>query len=230
MKLFANGCSYTWGGGILEEEHNTRISILDQSPYLTELRERSTWPWFLKNKLNAECCVNYAMGCGSNDRIVRTTVDFFIDRKITHNDLEDWLVIIQFTTPERYEIFENGKWLLIKSDVVIPSVSKEKYDAYQARMVDNNENYINKIFNQCVLLSSFLKTNNIKYYFVHARFPSYSKESYKMYLENNVNWLAESINDSFILNFSDKKFSSGHLNTKGHKEAAERIFNYINDI
>lgn len=81
MKLFANGCSFTWGGGILEEEHQQFFSILDQPKHLIELRERSVWPYFLSEKLKADMCVNYAMGCGSNDRIVRTTLDFFIERK-----------------------------------------------------------------------------------------------------------------------------------------------------
>jgi hypothetical protein len=228
MKLFTNGCSYTWGGGILEEEHNQCVSILNQPKHLTELREKSTWPWFLAEKLKAETCINYAIGCSSNDRIVRTTIDFFIDRKFTYDDLDDWLVIIQFTQPERYEIFEKENWLLIKSDVVIPEVSSDRYKHLQHRLLDDNENHITKIFNQCVLLGSFLKNNNIKHYFIHARFPYHNiKESSKEYLKNNVNWLTADLDNSYLLGFSDKKFNSGHLSTEGHEEAAEKIQSYI---
>jgi len=62
MILLVNGCSFTWGGGLDKQGD--------------QVRETSVWSHHLGALMNAEKVVNLAAGCGSNQRIFRTTVDY----------------------------------------------------------------------------------------------------------------------------------------------------------
>jgi len=79
MKIYVDGCSYTYGGELKDPE-KTRYSTL------------------LGNKIGAEVC-NVAQGGASNARIVR---NLLVENDITKYDL----AIIQLTFPERLEYYD----------------------------------------------------------------------------------------------------------------------------
>jgi hypothetical protein len=64
MILLTNGCSWTYGGSLGLDEIEKQ-----------EQRLQSTWPHHLGQLLNVSENVQLAVGCGSNQRIVRTTFD-----------------------------------------------------------------------------------------------------------------------------------------------------------
>ncbi len=116
--LYTNGCSWTWGGALemYWNNHNER--------------EKLVWPYHLSNKLNIEKTINHALGCGSNQRIVRTTLDWIFSK--SQEELYNTLVIIQWSDPSRFEYYVpkndddsfeslHNRWILNKTDHVIDS-------------------------------------------------------------------------------------------------------------
>jgi hypothetical protein len=61
------------------------------------------WPNHLGKIINAERTVNLAAGCGSNQRIFRTTYDYVMRQ--TAENLENTFAVIQVTDPTRYEFY-----------------------------------------------------------------------------------------------------------------------------
>ena len=87
--IFANGCSWTWGGALDYNDHDRFQKI--------------TWPAHLKKLFRYENVVNKAMGCGSNQRIVRTTFDWVTSQP--KEILENTIAVIQWSDPFRYEYY-----------------------------------------------------------------------------------------------------------------------------
>jgi len=231
MKLFANGCSFTWGGGILEEEKNLSNtlspSILRRKDY-TEFREKSVWPWHLHQLLGTEECVNLAMGCGSNARIVRTTLDFFVEKINKQEDVNDWLAVIQWTEPSRYEVYDDrcGQFNLIKTDVVLPEVSSERFDYLQKRFLEDDKTFNSEWFTLLVCLSSFFNKHNIRYVF-SLMMPMYNLNNYCIH---NMNWLDSKIESSVLIDTEKFRYNNIHPNLDGHKYIANRIYNRVKEI
>jgi len=142
--LFTNGCSWSWGGS-LEEYWETE-----------EDRLKLVWPHHLGNLLGIDNVVNLSLLCGSNQRIVRTTLNWLLSK--TPEELKNTIAIIQWTESSRYEYYvpkyddptENieGRWLLNKIGVVTTP-----WDA--------SENY-NKNNNSFFMLNSNEKDKRIK--------------------------------------------------------------------
>lgn len=97
MKLFTNGCSWTYGGGLNLE-----------GPAHKQERLQRVWPHHLGKLLGCEKVTNLAMGCGSNQRIFRTTFDWLIHQ--SEEELSDTIAVIQFTEPSRFEFNIDDMW------------------------------------------------------------------------------------------------------------------------
>lgn len=86
MKIYFDGCSFTWGSE-LENNEEERYSKL------------------ICNELGAEES-NYATVGGSNDKIVRNL--------LIENNIEEYdLAVIQMTYPVRTEYWDNDKWIRV---------------------------------------------------------------------------------------------------------------------
>ena len=81
--LLTNGCSWTAGGGLTD--------IYD----LEYLKNHITWPAHLKNLMNFDNQINLSAGCGSNQRIFRTTLDWVLAQ--TPETLSNTTAVIQWT-------------------------------------------------------------------------------------------------------------------------------------
>lgn len=131
MILFTNGCSWTWGGGLgLLFKKND--GTLDHKKRLD-----AVWPAHLGKLLSVEKTINLAEGCGSNQRVVRTTYDWL--RTQPEEVLKETIAIIQFTELSRFEFYEPleqekyenlpGQWVKCKWDLVnTDSIHKSKWD------------------------------------------------------------------------------------------------------
>ena len=139
--LYANGESWTAGDGVEKEER---------------------WTVLLSDKLGLGE-INESQPGGSNDRMVRTTIEWF------DNNTDKWdevLVILGFIEPIRIEYWNDvdkswwGRNAAAMDDNIIGD--KKWWKKYVTFFLnDVSLNYILK--NQILLLTSFFDSNNIKY-------------------------------------------------------------------
>ena len=92
--LFVNGCSWTYGGGLDQPDTKERI---------TDLHDNIVWPAHVKRLMNFDEQVNLAEGCGSNQRICRTTFDWVMQQDA--DTLKNTTAIIQWSHEDRYEYY-----------------------------------------------------------------------------------------------------------------------------
>jgi hypothetical protein len=233
MKLFANGCSFTWGGGLypsLYDQHGI-LDYHNPTPTNKHRLER-VWPAHLADLLGAEECVNLSMGCGSNDRIVRTTMDFF-----SQNTDTDWLVIIQLTQPHRFEYWDeqHQTWVMnIPNSVKLEKNITANDTCEHIRFRDsvyvhtNDRTYAQKYWTQVIGLASFLSNRNLNYKFINLvkNFDVHLEEYQRQYLSSNVNWLNDNYMDTIGSLFSGQDDGT-HPTVEGHKEIAQSIFDKL---
>lgn len=184
MILYTNGCSWTWGGG-LHDLFKRKDGTIDD-----EYRLKLLWPGHLSRLIKADKVVNLAAACGSNQRIVRTTIDWI--SKQNKSDLENTVAVIQFSEWNRFEkyiplsnnYFENDKhrWLRCRIDSALfeyegPTTHSEDDENFiqreikyiNRRLMTTNlvENYYD-ILQQLYALKGIFTTYGVKnYYFWH---------------------------------------------------------------
>ena len=135
MILYTNGCSFTWGDEL--SNRNSRYANL------------------LANKLNCEL-VDGSMCGASNERILRTTLDYLQDPK---TDLENLIVVIGWSGISRTELYNDG-W-----DTITPTMmgtDKRAIEYYQWIQSEQQDNL--KFYNQVLLLQLWLEKHNVKYF------------------------------------------------------------------
>jgi len=220
--LLANGCSYTYGAGLDEN-----------------LREEKVWPNQVKELLGYDRTVNLAAGCGSNQRIVRTIIQWILSQP--SSVLENTLAIIQFTDLHRYEyyvpkqneVWENDeeRWIRNKIDAaIVPGDFLDRqeandYNDIRLKTYTDIEGYWTWV-SQCQTLSSLFDKFGIKYYFWQLSGPRINPDKiYYEFLLENYNWINNDIN--FPCEFERISKYDCHANVKGHREIAEFLVNYI---
>ena len=109
MKLIANGCSFTQG-------HKGKEG--NKTPDWV-------WPSLFKDTNEFSEVINLAREGGSNDRLVRTTLEYF-----NNNSSEDTFLVLQHPTPNRKE------WLNLHHNMWIGYVSTEDDTLYDLSAVD----------------------------------------------------------------------------------------------
>jgi len=92
--LFTNGCSWTFGGGLDQP---------DTIEHVTHLHDHIVWPAQLRKIMGYDQVVNLADGCGSNQRICRTTFDWVMQQ--TPETLQNTVAVIQWSLVDRYEYY-----------------------------------------------------------------------------------------------------------------------------
>lgn len=223
MILFTNGCSWTWGGA-LEPHFKTQ-----------EERLKLVWPHYLGQMLNASKVVNLAAGCGSNQRIVRTTFDWVLQEYKTD---EPVLAIIQLTETARYEYYTTDDIDDFTNDEehwakVTPSASYAPYEKNIANSYLRTMRYrtfttiegMYKMISDCNALAKLFESYNIKYYMWPgaSRIPDTYPSLYKNYLINKCNVL----NMDNAWEYERYSQSDLHPGLLGHKQIAEILYNNI---
>jgi hypothetical protein len=141
--LYVNGESWTAGDGVEKEER---------------------WSTLLSDKLGL-IEINESKGGDGNDRMVRTTIEWF------DNNPDKWdkaLVVLGFISGNRPEYWSTEKkrwysiWQAILSKKPDHSENKEWWERYVVCFLNRVQlNY--NLKNQILLLTSFFDSNNIKY-------------------------------------------------------------------
>ena len=227
MILFTNGCSWTWGGG-LEPHFNS-----------DEERLQIVWPHHLGNLLNAEQVINMGEGCGSNQRIFRTTFDWLT--KQSQETLDNTYAVIQWTDPSRYEYYkdfetykdyDNDPKLWTRAKVGCLVNSEFDYDGASKRNDSRLETWtsIEGIYSEimyCESLASLFKKFNVRYgYWCYGNQVFNYPEEYKKFMLDNYTWL-----DGGHCNWDYERISvrDPHPSVVGHQLIAEIIYNKIKD-
>lgn len=239
MKLYANGCSFTWGGELIKAVHDRDGHILDETNEsdINKHRLNITWPKHLSDLMGCTEFHNQAMGCGSNPRIVRKTLDFFIEKINNNEDMSDWVAVIQWTEPSRFEFFDeaNNSWVIAKHDVIL---SEKSFDTdYLRKYVEDYYKHNNQIvfgsqlFSQLVALGNFFKQHNIKYVFTtiaDAFFTAVFDDAKLKYCNDNFVWYNNDIMKCSIGHMGVDKMSTSHPSEIGHQQIAQNFFSFFN--
>jgi len=216
-KIVTNGCSYTWGYGL-----NPETSVVDAYPYK------------LSQLLDAELFDLSQPGVSCH-YIVRTTIDFFLDR--LDEDLSDYIVILQLPPGHRFEYWctEEKTWKprILGHD----NLDKNLVNYFGSKEWDF---YIQT--GSILQVGNFLKENNIKYYISNngtcwedlvSETGSYKIKKRMKYIEDNYNILFGSFkNSGFTSGFSERLTISEedpHWSERGHTSIANNIYEFINN-
>lgn len=228
MILLTNGCSWTWGGGL----------GLETGPVQNAARLKSVWPAHLGKLLKASEVINLAAGCASNQRIVRTTLDWILNQ--TEETLSQTIAIIQWTDLSRFEYYnpknlnehyENKaeRWAMVKIDCVIDHY-EEDMDYNSQRMSKRFETYteIEGLYmhiSHCAALSNVFKKFNVKYYYwtYKGYYPNCPINLYNFL--KSFNWLKNSEQWNYERVSSDDL----HPNLQGHKDISNIIYQNIKE-
>ena len=235
--LLTNGCSWTWGGGI--------------DNYMSdEDRIKNVWPHHLMNLLECDNNVNLSMGCGSNQRIVRTTLDWIL--KQDRETLDNTIAVIQWSEPSRYEYYSkstvpekhnnwdwenhDNNWALIKAGCCIyPPGDRNnvihKEEVHQSQLRYNTYSDIEGLYSfitQFTALATIFEKYNIEYYYWNALgVPiKYFPDSMKDYAFG-FNWLNKNHDLWYYERVSKEDI---HPDEHGHKRIAHYIFKEIQSL
>jgi hypothetical protein len=234
--LLTNGCSWTWGGGFENLSDNDRLETV--------------WPHHLMHLLEHDTNVNLSMGCGSNQRIVRTTLDWIL--KQDRETLDNTVAVIQWTEPSRYEYYskttkpdlsnqwdwhnENDNWSLVKAGCCIYPPGSRNYHIPIEELNDSQMRYrtysdIEGLYNfitHMAALANIFESYKIKYYYWNALGVPVK------YFPNNLKTYASTFN--WINNKHDpwdyERISKedNHPNVNGHLQLAHYIFEEIKSL
>lgn len=243
MKLFTNGCSFTWGGAIYPSLYDQQGNLLDynNTSEINQKRLNDVWPAQLRNLLGADQVVNLAIGCGSNERIVRTTMDYFTSLIHNQNFSKDWYAIIQWSIPSRFEYWDDNSesWAMC---MVNGSMTSKEVEWRHVEQIDNFAKHIWVNFNditysqrywtQVIALSSFFNNLGIPYWFsnLDTSVLFHLQPHQYEYLQNHINWIDNSMTKNFDNLFEEKHDSgSGHPSVFGHQQIATNMYNFLQD-
>ena len=184
MNLLVNGCSFTAG---TIESLNGDFS--------------KTWP-----NVTGHNIVDLSMKGSSNDRIVRTTVNYLVDN---HPDF----VVIQWTLPQRYEYTEDGA---IKQ-ALVPAPTDKGIKIY------NDQRLLTQIY----LIQTLLESKGIPYGFILWR--SLHRETYRSKLWSTIN--TECIincEGGYIIGMCELLHNNGHKLSNvpiiGHEDVLDKHY------
>lgn len=238
MKLFANGCSFTWGGGLYEPDIFDPLS----NDAVNQERISVVWPSLLAKEMNFESSINLSFGGIANQRIVRTTLDFFIEKIQSGEDVTDYLAIIQWTNDDRIEFWDNihkVRYHVMPRSVMplrenltdrlfVPSGLHDLL--YQRQEIWYKEFHSDKtsletMFGHICQLGDFFHKHNIPYTFITLsdHFAISISETKKIYLDTYYNWMADNLHGSSAQAFHENEYVSDtdlHPSRKGHLNMA----------
>lgn len=226
MILFTNGCSWTYGGGL----------NLDQAAQEKD-RLASTWPAHLGKLMGASEVINLAEGCGSNDRILRTTFDWL--SKQTPERLRETLVIIQWTEASRYEYFcpDTDEWARCKVGVCLQTAEKESVALSRTnRRLETftDEEGMYKLMNAHAAMESILRHFGVKYYYWSlCGVSTMGGSDIENYLSETYNWVFDTYPASICMSWDYDIVGESlwgydlHPSFSGHKQIAQIIYDAI---
>lgn len=235
MILYANGCSMTFGSELVPHQY-------DREPRVAAYREYHAWPGQLGELIGAERVVNDSKGAGSNERVARTTLDYFAG--LSDEEAADYYVVIGWSHACRNEfpsVNNVGEieyvlyYLNQKYEYVRNNFPKEVekfvalYDRYSAHDVHDNMRSVHLYAG----LQNYLVARGVRYLFFDALNLSAdirqetSLIDQRRYLDftsphgNMYRWIVEN-------GYPQKP--KGHPGKEGHRAWAEHLYRYMQKL
>jgi hypothetical protein len=277
--LFANGCSFTAGGGLdpwyMEYNNQPLGDILgtydvsdgyydrlhkweeenepEPSYDNNEKRLRMLWPYKLSKLMDMSEHVNLSMGCGSNQRIVRTTLEWIMEQD--RSRLDRTIAIIQLTEPSRYEYYQDDidNWTLNKIHHIQligtdAEVELAKVLNQQRLSTFTSVEGILKIVDICLTLDNIFKSFGIEYYLctnsnymreltrlikIHQpkkcnyeshRYSGSSLKKYLSLINRSCNWICGTYEKSVLCEMGlETLHNDAHYSEQGHTQLASLL-------
>lgn len=210
--LFVNGCSWTEGhmlhldpevdklsseqGYVINDVFSVfKDNVEMQYPY-KEIYNQHNWAGVVARELDIPNIVNHAKGAASNDRVLRTTVDYV--KRLTEQEKQETFIIIGWTIPDRSEIYLDDKqgkadWCSWNATQQFSSIDRihdpefvkriDKFWELYVMDVFDHHYSVQKFFQQSYLLANLLEHHNIKYYFFNSFHPLFGVRDFAPFLE-----------------------------------------------
>jgi len=231
MKLYVNGCSYTYG-------HETNENLKS----IKEVRPNWTWSDHLANHFDK--LINEAWPGGSNHRAVRRTLKFF-DECV---DPTEWIAVIQITDPiSRFEFFSNSFNMHVgvladyhvlddrhyRFQLEKLQELKDQTRAQISHRLKNNDDLAlhTEWFQQLIELHTKLDGFGVKHLFI----PMSSRCSPRVIIDEHSDdeikklygKLPQNLFLDHISKVTNKLHNDGHPDKQGHKEIYEYILSEL---
>jgi len=236
--LYVNGCSMS-DGSCLIPYSDERIKILGLNQTNWDIGFDERWSKLLSDKLGLEE-INEARHGGSNDRIVRMTIEWCNNNQ---DKINDTLFVIGWTNYDRFEFWDNYLDRYVQVSNGEPT-HNDRDDKRLRKVVEEywkeRHNFIqqkNKYVRNIILFQSFFKSNNLFYLFLDAignQMDIIKNHKYNSFIDEKNWWnYNESINsfadlagylNSFGIDYED---GSGHPGIEAHKELSEQLYEIL---
>ena len=230
MILYVNGCSHSAAAEAAVPHawacDDGQLWKMGTEPHPANLAV--SYGQHVADALGAELVCEASSG-GSNDRIIRTTIEWIENNS---DRLKDTFIILQWTTWEREEWLHEGTWYQVNASGIdsVPTQLQDRYKHYVVNIdwaIKTPEAH-DKIWS----MHLYLKTLGIRHLFfsAHSTFsdiqnhqdwgkyymhPYVREESYHNWLKNNGGTYANA--------------ASYHFDAKSHRLWADHVLQYIND-
>ncbi|GGS53319.1 hypothetical protein F2B00_27565 [Streptomyces parvus] len=151
--LYANGCSFTEGKELEEEDPELRLAgsskDIKTQLLVRDYRNKKAWPSHLGKILGVDTVVNAGRSGGSNARAVRMAYDYVCSYLAAGGEADELLVCLGFTDLVRTERFESMPGVDVRSDapfddgwgLMKTNLSPQKHGANRAALRANRLYY-----------------------------------------------------------------------------------------
>ena len=213
--LIANGCSFTAAEHLYQlHENGKRFPPAEGMRHQTGM----SWAQFLGQRIKMPV-MNLAMGCGSNARILRTTIDFLEQRaKATH------FVCIQWTFPMRFEFYEpfEENWAAINDNTYLLRGDREQAERYAdiKRHYYTPEQSSYELLGHQLALKSYLNDRDIPFLYWY---PSYWYE----FAKEEWHPLSVEMTNFIELHDSARDLDGVHPSLNEHERIASVLYQTI---
>ncbi len=233
--LYVNGCSMSDGSCLIpySEERIKRLG-LKHTEWDIGFDER--WSKLLSDKLGLEE-INEARHGGSNDRIIRMTIEWCSNNQ---DKINDTVFVIGWTAFHRFEFWDNflDRFVQVSNgepthndrddkrlQEYVTQYWKERYNDLETK---------NEILRKIISLQSFFKSNNLSYLFLDAigsQLDIIRKHKYNTFIDKKYWWnYSKKINSFSDLAYDLNSFGidydsgEGHPGIEAHEELSEQLF------
>jgi len=232
MILLANGCSWTFG------------SFDEWTDHVAAHRQQWLWPYFLAERMGYEQSVNLAEGCGSNQRIIRTTFDWLAEQ--TADTLKETVAVIQLTDVARYEYYQpkdsgdpkeniDHRWARVKAGLVLQEQenqqrANQRNDLRLETLTPQEESY--HWLTTVLSLDSMFRHFGVEYYlwsYTNVYF-NYLEPAANFYTSDRFPWLHKEEYDLHYGRWQYQRVSAQDQHpslVQGHRELAEILHQNI---
>ena len=240
--LYVNGCSMSDGSCLkkYDKERVKKLDYVNNDNWDIGFDER--WSKLLSKKLEIEE-INEAQHGGSNDRIIRMTMDWCSNNK---SKLKDTLFVIGWTSFNRFEFWDNflNRFVQVSNGEPTHNDRDDKrlqlyVNQYWKERHNDLETY-DKLLRKVISLQSFFKSNNLSFLFVDAignQIKIIKEHRYESFVDKKHWWnYDEQVNsfsdlafklDSFGIDYND---GEGHPGIEAHEELSEQLYVKVKNI